>query len=317
MGNDGSLNEPYVRLETHHRLAALAAGQHVVFSVAQCAALGLGARAVQRRTEAGRLHRVYKSVYSLVPPNLLTRKGRYMAAVLACGPGAVLSHRDAAHLHEIRATNRSKIDVMVPGRGSHRHGGINVHRSTTLTTADVTTIDGIPCTTLARTILDLAGVVAQRDLERALEQAEMLQKLDARALEDQLERNRNAHAAGRLRRALAAYLPGRAPTESEFEEAFLALCRRIDVPAPDRQVYVDPGDGEPMLRLDFAWRAERYAVETDGGRYHGTGRRLEADHRKDQRLTLAGWRVLRITWRQLRDEPERIARLVEDALRPG
>jgi predicted transcriptional regulator of viral defense system len=113
-----------------------------------------------------------------------------MAAVLACGPGAVLSHRDAAHLHEIRATNRSKIDVMVPGRGRHRHGGINVHRSTTLTTADVTTIDGIPCTTLARTILDLAGVVAQRDLERALEQAEMLQKLDARALEDQLERNR-------------------------------------------------------------------------------------------------------------------------------
>jgi predicted transcriptional regulator of viral defense system len=310
MGNEGHLNEAYVRLGDHHALAALAAAQHVVFSLAQCSALGLGARAVQMRARDGRLHRVHKGVYSLVPPGLLTRKGRYMAAVLACGPGAVLSHRDAAHLHEIRACHRARIDVTVPGRTARRHDGINVHRSATLTAADVMRIDGIPCTTLARTILDLSGTVSQREVERAMEQAEMLQQLDARALEDQIERNINAHAAGRLRRVLAAYQPDQAPTESTFEEDFLGLCRTIGVPLPQRQFHVDPGDGEPMVRLDFAWPEHRYGIETNGRRYHGTARRFETDHRKQQRLMLAGWRVSWVTWRQLRDEPERIAAMV-------
>ncbi len=233
-----------------------------------------------------------------------------MAAVLACGPSAVLSHRDAAHLHEIRACNRARIEVTVPGRSVRRHDGIDVRRSTTLTDADVTTIDGIPCTTLARTILDLAGVVSQREVERAMEQAEMLHRLDARALEDQLERNVTAHSAGRLRRVLAGYQPGQAPTESEFEERMLALCRAIGVPLPQRQFYVDPGDGEPMVRLDFAWPEHRFGIETNGRQYHSTSRRFESDHRKQQRLMSAGWRVSWITWRQLHEEPERIAAML-------
>jgi predicted transcriptional regulator of viral defense system len=310
MGNDGRVTGTYGPFGGHHALAELAAGQHVVFSAEQVGALGISGSALRKRAAAGALHRVHRAVYSLVPPGLLTRKGHYMAAVLACGPGAVLSHRDAAHLHEIRATHRSKIDVTIPRRATLSHEGIDIHRSTTLTDADVTTIDGVPCTALARTILDLAGVVGEREVERAMEQAEMLGALDARALDDQLERNLNAHAAGCLRRALAAYQPGQAPTESEFEERMLALCRGIGVPVPRRQFYVDPGDGEPLVRLDFAWPEHRYAVETDGRRYHGTAGRFEADRRKDQRLMLAGWRVSRITWRQLRDEPERIARLV-------
>jgi hypothetical protein len=150
-----------------------------------------------------------------------------------------------------------------------------------------------------------------------MEQAEMLQLLDARALDDQLERNCNAHAAGRLRRILAAYQPGQAPTESEFEEAFLALCRRIAVPLPQRQFCVDPGDGEPIVRLDFAWPEHRYGVETNGRKFHSGAARFERDHRKQQRLMVVGWRISWVTWHQLHDEPRRIDALITEMLAAG
>lgn len=115
-------------------------------SLAQLAELGLSPRAAQKRVRAGRLHRVHRGVYSLVPPALLSVDGRYMAAVLACGPGAVLSHRSAADHHGLRPTARARIDVTVPGRIKRRVGGVDVHCSTTLVAADVTVVDGIPCT---------------------------------------------------------------------------------------------------------------------------------------------------------------------------
>ncbi len=179
-----------------------------MFSLAQCAAIGPGARAVQKRAASGHLFRVYRAVYSLAPPQLLSRDGRFMAAVLACGPGAVLSHRSAAALHELRPTERSGIDVTVPGRSARRHPGIDVHRSTTLTPADVTLVSNIPVTTIARTILDLTGVVPERQAERVLDQAEILEGLDPHLVRardrvpDALPRRRGAPARGqRLGRA--------------------------------------------------------------------------------------------------------------------
>ncbi len=238
-----------------------------------------------------------------------------MAAVLACGPGAVLSHRSAADLHELRATDRSNIDVTMSGEHRRIVQGVDVHRSRTLTVNDVTDVDGIPCTTVARTIHDLAGVVNRRSVERAIEQADVQEVLDYGALHEQLQRNGNTAAAHRLRAILADHKRA-APTESELEEDFLALCRRAGLPLPERQVYITPGDGEPAVRVDFCWRAHKLVVETDGGKYHRTRRAFESDRRKDQRLTLAGWRVLRITWRQLQDEPQRIAAMIARALRP-
>ena len=263
-----------------------------------------------------RLYRVYRAVYSLVAPSLLTSKGRYMAAVLACGPGAVLSHRDAAALHDLRPTARTKIDVTVPGRRRVNIPGIDVHTSRTLTTTDITTIDGIPCTSVARTIADLAAVVDRRAVERAIDRAESLEILDYRRLRAVIDRNLHTRGA-RVLNAIIAEYDADAPTESHLEEAFFALCREAGVPLPERQVYIDPGDGEPMVRPDFVWRAQRLVVETDGGRVHRTRRAFESDRRKDQRLVLAGWRVLRITWRQITREPERIKRLIAAALRPG
>jgi hypothetical protein len=238
-----------------------------------------------------------------------------MAAVLACGPGAVLSHRSAAALHEIRRTARSNIDVTIPRRSPRKHAGIDVHRSTTLTPEDVIHTNGIPCTTVARTMLDLAQVISRRALERALDQAEILDLLDLAALDDQIERNKARPAAKRLQAVLDEHYIGSTPTWSELEEALLAACRRAGLPTPEVNALIDPGDADPVaIRVDFVWRDQRVIVETDGHETHRTRRAFEEDRVRDQRLIVAGWTVIRITWRQLTQRPsevtDRIARLL-------
>jgi predicted transcriptional regulator of viral defense system len=315
MADAGHQSEPQVRFDA--QLAALAVRQHCVFSLTQATAVGLGARAIQKRARSGRLHRIHRAVYSLAPRELLSRNGRFMAAVLACGPGAVLSHRSAAALHELRATDRHGVDVTVPGRTTRRYAGIDVHRSTTLTAADTTVVDGIPCTTIDRTLLDLAAVVPHRAQERALDQAEVIGRLNVRALQDQLERNPRAAGARRLRAALAQHDAGATATESRLEEHFLVLCRDHGLPAPETQVWLVLADDESAVRVDFLWRAQRLIVETDGRTHHRTGRAFETDRRRDQRLTLAGWRVVRITWRQVKSTPAVTARLIAGLLGAG
>jgi predicted transcriptional regulator of viral defense system len=310
----GHLTGTYGPLDAQHAPAALASRQNGVFSLAQLEDLGLSASAVRKRAATGRLHRVHRGVYALTPAELLTRDGRFMAAILTCGPGAVLSHRSAAALHGLRATDRAGIDVTIPGRTKRKCAGIDVHRSTTLTAADTTTVNGIPCTTIPRSLLDLTTVVPTRGAERAFEQAEAQEVLDIPALQDQLQRNRHRNAMPRVRDLLAKYRPGAAPTESELEEGFLSLVCAAGCPAPERQVYIAPDDGEPAIRVDFVWRAERLALETDGRKYHRTRRAFETDRRRDQRLTLAGWRVVRVTWRQVTDDPATIARLIAGLL---
>ena len=296
-------------------MAALAVRQYGVFGLDQIAELGLSASAARARVASGRLHRIHQSVYSMVPLSLLGRDGRYMAAVLSCGPDAVLSYRCAAALYEIRGTAQAKIDVTVRGRSHRKHAGVDVHRSTTLTPDDVTTVHGIPCTTVARTLLDLAQVIKGRPLERALDQAEILQLLDLDALLDQIERNKARPAAKRLRAVLDQHYVGSTPTWSELEEAFLAACRQAGLPMPDVNAFIDPNDGDPTaIRVDFVWRNQRVIVETDGHQTHRTRQAFEEDRLRDQRLAVAGWVVIRITWRQLTQRPtevtDRIAQLL-------
>jgi predicted transcriptional regulator of viral defense system len=315
----GRKNDPYVRFHVQRAVdgavAELAARQHGVVGLHQLGQLGLSARAAQLRADSGRLHRIHHCVYSLVPLTLLGRNARFMAAVLACGPEAALSYRCAAALHEIRSTARTNIDVTIPSRSPRKHAGVDVHRSTTLTPADVAVAHGIPCTTVARTLLDLAQVIKGRPLERALDQAEILQLLDLDALLDQIERNKARPAAKRLRAVLDQHYIGSTPTWSELEEAFLAACRRAGLPMPDVNALVDPGDADPTaIRVDFIWRDERVIVETDGHRTHSTRQAFEEDRLRDQRLAVAGWIVIRITWHQLTQRPsevtDRIARLL-------
>ena len=137
-------------------IAELATRQHGVFSLGQLRDIGLATATVRHRAARGRLNRLHRGVYSLVPTNLLAREGWWMAAVLVAGPGAVLSHRKAGALHELLSCNRANIEVTVPARTSRCHPGIDIHRSSTLTEADITVVKTIPCTNVARTLFDLA-----------------------------------------------------------------------------------------------------------------------------------------------------------------
>jgi len=280
-------------------IAALASAQHAVISLDQLTELGLTKGATRKRAAAGRLHTIHRAVYSLVPRELLTREGHWMAAVLACGPHAVLSHRSAAALLGLRDWGWTKIEVTVPRHSGHHRRGIAVHRSTVLTARDVTTVKNIPCTSVARTLLDLADVVSRRHLERAFDESEVLELFDLRAIADQLARNPTRAAASRVRSLLEEHYIGSTVTRTELEEAFLTLCRSAGVPDPACNEWVDFGDGEPPVWADFVWREQRVIVETDGRKVHGTVRARERDPRRDQRALLAGWTPIRTTYRQV------------------
>jgi very-short-patch-repair endonuclease len=235
-----------------------------------------------------------------------------MAAVLAYGPKAVLSHRSAAALWNLRRDNRAKTDISLPSRSARSRPGIDVHRTGTLTPADCTIHDGIPCTTLARTLLDLADVVYPRDLERAIEQAEVLRLFDLRAVDEVLARANGRRGAGVLRAVLAG-LEQPALTDTELEERFLMLCRAATLPSPEVNVWLDIDD-LPAVKADFLWRAERLVIETDGWESHGTRQAFERDRRRDERLKLAGYDLLRFTRRRIVADPGGVTRTVAQLL---
>ena len=298
-------------------LAELAQRQHGVFALDQLCELGMTASGVRYRCATGRLHRIHTGVYSLVPRELLPREGLYMAAVLACGPGAVLSHRSAARLHELRPWGHTKIEVTIPTRSTRSHPGVAVHRSTTLTDKDVTHVNNIPCTTVHRALLDLAEVVTQRQLERAFDQADILEALDLNAINDQLARNPTRPGAKACKQVLATHYIGRTPTWSENEERLLEITRGLGLPDPDTNQFIVLDDGGPAIRVDFVWRDQRVIVEADSRKWHSSKQRQEIDRRRDQRLTAAGWRVIRTSWRQMTFQPDELRRALVKLLGPA
>ena len=300
-----------MRHETGHTptdvaIARLAARQHAVVALYQLIQVGLTAEAVRKRVAAGRLHPVHRGVYA-VGHELLTIKGRWMAATLACGEAAVLSHRSAAELIGLRtASTWRAIDVTSPTRAGRKRAGIAVHAAKTLAPADVTAVDRIPCTAVPRTLLDLAEATGQRELQRAIERAVTLQLFDLIAINELISRSNGRRGTPRLQRAIAAY--DDAPTRNELEQAFLEICKRARLPRPEVNARVD------LYEVDFLWRAQRLIVETDGLETHGTRRAIERDHRRDRRLRKLGWRVERYTWREVMHEPAGVARELEEML---
>jgi hypothetical protein len=281
-----------------------------VVSLTQLRSLGLSTDGASKRVAAGRLHRVHRGVYA-VGRARLTADGLLMAAVLACGPHALVSHRSAGGLHGLRPDNRRTVDITVPGSPVRQRARIVVHGSGTLTPKDRTLVDNIPCTSIARTLLDLAGELGRRPAERAIDQAEVLGVLDLRAVDDVVQRAWG-HPGAAVLQAVLADLHGPTLTDQELEERFLALCRDARLPQPEVNawLYVGGAPGRDHVKVDFLWRAERLVVETDGWGSHRTRRRFEDDRLKDQRLRLAGFAPLRVTARQVEFEPGRLAGLV-------
>jgi predicted transcriptional regulator of viral defense system len=204
------------------QIAALAEGQHGVVSRGQLRELGLADEAITKRAARGRLHRVHWGVYAVGHP-VLGARGRWMAAVLAAGSRACLSHAAAAALWDMRASAAVIGDVTVPGTGVRRRPGLRIHRARDLT-GQTTTHDGIPVTTPARTMLDLAATLRRRPLERLLDQAENTRLTDVGSLAALARAQTGHRGASMLLEALTTHAPGTTITKSALEERFLQLC---------------------------------------------------------------------------------------------
>ena len=294
-------------------IAAFAHARHGVVTTAELGRFGLGPAAVARRAKEGRLFRVHRSVYSLGRPDL-TPEGRRMAAVLACGPQAVLSHRSAAAQHGLLSDWRELPDVTIPGPRRRPRPGIRVHSSLTLAAPDVTTVDGIPCTSVARTLVDLGDREPDRLVERAVDQAEVLGLFDLTAVDDALQRAGPKRGPGVLRRVLVE-CGEPAITDRELEERFLLLVRHAGLTAPEVNAWLVTDAAS--YKADFLWRTEQLVIETDSRTFHTSRGAFEHDRLRDQRLTLAGFTVVRFTWRQVTRDPGAVVATLKALLDPG
>jgi very-short-patch-repair endonuclease len=275
-------------------ITALAARQHGVVSRAQLLGAGVSVKVIDGRLAGGQLSALHRGVYQVGP--IVAAHAREMAAHLACGPGSVVSHKSAAVLWQLlpAPARAQPVDILVRAR-KRRRPGIVARRGRPLQSNDVTKLYGIPLTTAARTIVDLAACVSGRELEQAVAQS-LARRLTTRAqLERLLARARGRRGGGRLR----ALLHGQAAlTRSEAEERLLALIRKARLPEPATNARI------AGFEVDFLWRTERLVVEVDGYAFHADATRFEKDRQRDFALTSTGLRVVRVTWKQLVHEPE-------------
>jgi len=223
-----------------------------------------------------------------------------MAAVLACGKGAVASYRWAGWLWGVVAAPTGLPEV-TRQTGWQGPRGVSVHRSP-LPPDELGRIEGVPATGLARTFLDLAAVLPRPALERALNEAEVLALTDRLSIPALLERYPRRAGTAVLRRILADERHAQGITRRQLEARFKRVLDRSDLPRPKLNVDVVVTAGR-TFNVDCLWAVERVIVELDGAAVHGTRRAFERDREKDRLLQAAGWRVVRITWRQLRDDP--------------
>jgi hypothetical protein len=287
----------------------IARRQHDVVSRHQLRELGFTHSAIAHREREGRLWRIYRDVFA-VGRAQLTRKGEWMAAVLACGDGAALSHLSAAELWDLWEGVRPRWPhVSVAGRaGRKQRRGIVVHRPASLGPSDLTERDAIVVTTLERTLIDLAARLDRKGLRKILRQTERLHQLDLRRLRSTLDAQpRTAVGVARLRRALDAYVPGTAGTEGEPEAAFLDLCAAHGIPLPMTQVPIG------RYRVDFLWPDLALVVEIDDRSSHDGYIAFSEDRVRDRALKAAGLDVLRFTRNEVIRDPEKVARELRTA----
>ena len=298
----------YGKGATDLAIAALASAQHGVVARSQLLTLGLSADRINHRLMTGRLQALHRGVYA-VGHRVLTVEGRWMAAVLAGGDDAVLSHGSAAAAWDLRPVGTGAIHLTVPGdAGRRRRAGIRVHRCGTLEASDTTTHHEIPITAPARTLIDLAATLKGRPLEQALDRAEQLRLVDFADLAARVEARPGRPGSPALQAMLSRYSAGSTFTRSELEERFLALCDDHGLPRPETNTRIEG------IECDFAWWDARLVVEVDGYAYHRSPSAFEDDRERDVTLSLAGWQVLRFTWAQLTRRPAWVARAVRLAL---
>lgn len=296
-----------------HALAELGRGQHGVVGRSQLLRLGIDADAIKRRVRGGRLHPIHAGVYAVGHP-AITVRGTWMAAVLASGPEAVLSQRSATALWGIWGSGTGEVHVTVPRktrsqRSIRRHFGV-------LPRDEVEVRDGIPVTSAARAVLDLAGDRGEAAAEAALREMEYLGIYGDVSLPALLERYPRHRGAAIVRRCLERLRddPG-GRVRSPLEESFLPFLDRHQIPRPRLNAWLTVG--EQRFQVDCYWPEARLVGEFDGFAAHGTKRAFGTDRKRDRRLAAASYRVIRITYGQLTTERAEVAADLLDLLIPS
>lgn len=276
----------------------------------QLRALGWSASAVESRIRQGALIRLHRGVYA-IGYRPLTVEGRWMAAVLACGDGAVLSHRSAGCLWRILPFRPVVPEVTSP-RQCRSRPAIATHRMA-LRSDEVTEEDGISVTSAARAVFDLAAISTPREVERAFHELEVRRLWGPVSVRELVRRYPGHRGVATVRQLLASNEPA-GVTRNEFEEAFAALLDAHGLPRP--RFNADLAVRGRFFEVDCLWEDQRLIAELDGGAAHRTDRSFQRDRKRDRILLAEGWRTIRITWHQLRDEPEAIVADLRAALYP-
>lgn len=287
------------------QIAELASRQHGVLTHSQLVELGMSSSAIGRGLDAKRLRSLHRGVY--LWGQLELPGATEMAAVLAGGRDAVLSHTSGACLLKLlRIEPPRPVHVTVPGGGRRRRLGMVLHRTRTLADDERTVIDRIPVTAAGRTLADIAGMLGRREMELALATAERRGLIGSEELAALPKRYAGRPGMAMLRTLLEG--EGPSLTRSEAERRCRDLLRQAGLPRPHANVPVGP------YELDLFWPHERVAIEIDGYEYHSSRARFEGDRRKDNWLRARGIEVIRLTWRQITSRPTAAIAMVAQTL---
>jgi len=289
-------------------IARTAGKQHGVVTAAQLRALGVNQNALEHRLRVGRLHRLHRGVYA-VGHRRVSREGHVLAGVLSVGADAVVSHRSAAVVWGLIADRGGPVDVTV-SRRLHPRPPVHIHIDRHgLEKRDRTRTAGIPVTTVPRTLLDLAAVVSEPILRRAVRQAYVERLVDEGTLSAQLDRGAARHGASRLAQLLG---PKLLPTRSELEDRVLDLLKTRGFARP--AVNVVPAGLRRRIEVDFLYADAGLVIEADGARYHDSRVARDEDAARQALLEEAGYQVLRVDWTQVTQRPGQTARRLRQAL---
>lgn len=280
-------------------MQALAGRQHGVVSRSQLTAAGLSSREIERRIEAGWLVLLHRGVYA-VGHTALTNRSHLLAAVYACGPQALASHRAAGALWRLLPAQQP-IEVTAP-RGRKPRQGIVVHRSRHIHAEDRATRHGIPVTSVARTLVDLADILREKRLADAVHEAEVQRIFDLRQIESVLDRLPGRRGRHKLRRVLAAYSDVQPFTRSPPERLVYRMCAEYGLPRPRVNTWVEAQE------VDFYWPGAGLVLEFDSEAVHRTSRAFHEDRARDRALAARGIHVVRATWRHLTSNEAALAR---------
>jgi hypothetical protein len=301
-------------------IASVARRQHGVVTRDQMRYLGLSEDRIDGWVRDGRIHRVVRGVYALGRASTGER-GRIHAAALACGPDAIVSHRSAAFLLGIGERSPRVVDLITHHQQGRRIDGIKAHRVPRLAPSELVRVDGIPCTSAARTVVDLAGTYGEKEMRETVERAASEGVLDLAVIDAVLETGPRRRGAPCLRRVIEDWRPVAETTNLEdarslFEVRLLPLIAAAGLPIP--RVNAPVRTAERILEVDLLWPEERFVLEADSRRHHAIEVAFERDRRRDRELMETGYGFLRVTWREAEREPGAVlAALRTELLRRG